>query len=275
MKKTTLNIRLFTIIGLLMTASSFYAQNLLVNGYFEATAAPFGWERSNTSDITLNEKSANSVHPDKDANDLYINGSCRMPGPAQSRWIWQDVEVGSAGTYTFKFTTRIQNAAGPSGASPNNHASLGIATVTGEIFSIASDGSTSALATISTQSNSNVEVSTTVAIAAEVTKVQVKIAKNWNVAYIDDAYFGLPSTGINELHILNMHVVSNNGMITVNCPSTLVKINVLDITGKTIQSISDINANSTQLTYPLNSGLYMIVATDNHGKTGVVKHLVK
>lgn len=273
MKKTTLNIRFFTIIGLLMIATSFSAQNLLVNGNFEATT---GWTKNN-GDIILNEKNANSIHPDKDANELYINGNCRMPGLAAARFITQPVEITTSGTYTFKFTARIQNAVGLSGALDNNHATLGIATVKGEIFPIASDGTvgTTALATISTQSNTNTEVSTTVAIDAAITKVQVKIGKDWNVPYIDDVYFGLPVTGINDLRIENLSVASSNGILSVDCSSMLVKIDVIDTTGKIIQSNSDINANSIQLTNPLKSGLYMIFATDNHGKTAVVKHLIK
>ena len=277
MKKTTLNIRLFTIINLLMISATFSAQNLLVNGDFEATLAPFGWAKNN-GDILLNEKNANSIHPDKDANELYLNGNCRMPGLAAVRFITQSVDVTTAGTYTFKFTTRVQNAVGLSGASENNHATLGVATVTGEIFPFDVDGvtvGTTALATISTQSNANTDVSTTVAIAAEVTKVQVKIAKSWNVAYIDDVYFGLPSTGINEHRIEDLKVTSKNGIITVNTQSGLENVKIHDMTGKVIQSISVDNLSIIQFPQIVNNGLYLILATDSKGRTAVVKYLVK
>ncbi len=267
------------IIALAM-AINLQAQNLLVNGDFEATVAPFGWTKNN-GDILLNEKNAYSIHPDKDENDVFINGNCRMPGLAAVRFITQSVDITTAGTYTFKFTTRIQNGA-PflSGDSPNNHATLGPATVTGEIFPFEADGTTvgtTALATITTQSNTNTDVSTSVTIAAEVTKVQVKISKNWNVPYIDDVLFYLNGTlGVAKNDIENLKIYSNDGSLFVSSSSQLNHINIYNTSGSLIRTIKTENNTSDQISIGnLAKGLYIIRATDKDGKTGALKHLIK
>lgn len=254
----------------MMMSTGLQAQNLLVNGDFEATEAPWGWSRNNT-DILLSE-----------ANDFKINNqTCRMPGLGAARWIWQNVEISAAGKFFFEFTGRIQNAAPfDSGTSPNSHATLGPATLKGEIFGFEADGSTllpDALLTLETQSNSNITLKGEIEIPDSITKVQVKISKNWNVPYVDDVFFYLEGTlGVATNTMEDLNIYSKDGALFVTSSTQLNQISIFDITGQMIHTIKAVNKTHEQIsTGNFRSGIYLITATDIDGRTGAVKHIIR
>ncbi len=254
----------------MVIATSLQAQNLLVNGDFEATEeAPLGWTKNN-GDINYQ------------ITDYTINNrSCRMPGVGAPRWIWQDVEIPVSGKYIFEFTGRIQNQAlFASGDSPNDHATLGPATLKGEIFGFDADGETllpDVLLTLETQSNSNVTLKGEVEIPESITKVQVKISKDWNIPYIDDVLFYLDGTlGVAKSTIENLKIYSNDGSLFVSSSSQLNQISIYDTTGRMMRTIKSENKTTDQISIGnLATGLYIITATDIDGKTGTLKHLIK
>lgn len=256
------------IAAILMT-TGLAAQNLLTNGDFEISVAPFGWTKNN-QDIVFAAEEGNS-----------INGkSCRMPGLSASRNILQNVTISTPGNYIFKFTGRIQNAVGPNGTVDNNHATNGPATITAQVFGFDVDGTTlltNALLTITSQANSNTTDSGVVVIPQEITRVQVKISKNWNVPYIDDVMLYLEGTlGITDNRIEEMQIYSSEDFLNVTSSSALSQINIIDITGKMQLSVSCKSEFTKQISLEnISTGLYIIVATDIEGKVGTVKHMLK
>lgn len=244
--------------------------NLLINGDFELTEAPWGW-KGNNADITYNDTVvANQIN----------TGTCRLPGAAQARNINQDVEVSALGVYQFKCTARIQNSVGASGTIENNHATKGgPGTITAEILPFDTDGATLlsiVLATIDTQSNANTDLSMNVTIPEGVTKVKVRIKKDWNVVYIDDVVFNSLASGLRNPNIENLRVYSNTSGITINSSSTLARVRVFDISGKVVKSIP---CNGLQqIVIPLYNvvpGLFLIEVADEHGNVDRVKQLIK
>ncbi len=248
-----------------MNSNPSLENNLLVNGDFEATEGPSGWSKNN-ADILLSEN-----------NEFGINNqTCRMPGIGAPRWIWQNVEIAVPGKYFLEFKARIQNAAPfASGDSPNNHVTLGPATIKGEIIGFESDGNTllnNALLTLESQSNTNITLRGEVEIPVNITKVQVKISKNWNVPYIDDVSFDLvkvpnstseTKSGNSTIEIFPNPLKSGKLYIRLSGNDMLeTRVSLSDLQGRVImdQTITD---NFIHIENSIDKGIYLLRISNN------------
>jgi len=274
MKKITIYLGMFFIALLtMMSTESLHAQeNLILNGDFEVNRdidpeASLHWTRSN-SDISMGDWG----NPDNQIN----GGTCRMPGPAQGRNMYQNVEIPVAGTYTFKFTARIQNANGPNDSSPNDRDGQGPGTITATINGFDVDGETllsDPLVTLTTQSNTNETVSADIEIPESITKVRVRVEKNWNIAFIDDVMLYGVASGLIQPSIEGLRVSAEKQSIRIASATALSAVRLYDMSGKLLQT-KDLQGQIQTSINNVTKGLYLISVTDVHGNTDKIKQII-
>lgn len=261
------------LMAMISTVSLHAQENLILNGDFEVNKeldpeADFYWWRNN-SDISMGDW--------QNVDNQINNGTCRMPGPAQARSIRQDIEIASPGSYTLKFTGRIQNANGPNGSSPNDRDGNGPATLTATVTGFDVDGTTllvDPLITLTTQSNTNETVSSEFEIPGDITKVRVLFTKNWNIAFLDDVMLYSGTSAVDQVSIQGLRVSTDNKTIRIDATADLSVLSLYDISGRIIKTL-DCKGQSHVEVNDCTQGVYIIYITDVHGNMGMVKQIIK
>ncbi len=231
--------------------------NLIVNGTFDDSGS--GWT-GNNSDIVYETNT-----------ETGINGrTCRLPSIASARNIRQTIGVKPGSTYQFSFKGRVQNVVGASGTQVNNHSTLGIATLKGEIVGAEEN----VLLSLSSQESSTQELSGDFLVPINITTVTVKLSKDWNVAYLDDVQviekINLSTKNNSEKGIIKAYVSHNR--IQIDSSIIMKSISLFDITGSVIAHSKPMQSSTTFNLLP--SGIYIIEAMLDSGMTSKTKILM-
>ncbi len=233
--------------------------NYVSNGDFSLSNA---WIKGdNMTDILIPENTAgNEV---SDAGAFY----CRMPSLSSSRFIYQDIIWNAGGNFEFGFKGRIQNAVGPSGSQPNNRTAtepFGVATLTGEVFAFNTNGvlSTTPIAQVTTQSNTNVSLRVPVQLPANTNKIRIKISKNWNVSYVDDVYIST-TTALSSAKLESIKIHKLGTDLLVSSEKELSMVKIFDCMGKVVYQFNCKRALKCKIPLlNLYSGIYIVSVVD-------------
>ena len=270
-KITLLGVLVITML-MINTTHIFAQENLVLNGDFEVNT-----QENPEADIIWKKNNADISMRDWDNVDNQINGgTCRMPGPAKDRNIRQDIEIPTPGIYTLQFTGRIQNSNGPDGSAPNDRDGQGPGTLTATITGFDTDGETllsDPLITLSTQSNTNKTVTKEFEIPETVTKVRIVIAKDWNIAFVDDVKLFSTTSGFQQPSVEGLCVFTENNSIKLMATHALSVVHVFNVDGKLIQTVNSKGMNHVSIDSCV-KGVYLISITDAFGNTGKIKHIV-
>jgi beta-glucanase (GH16 family) len=225
--------------------------NLIINGDFEETMN--NWTRNNT-DIS----SLSSIQG-------FSGNACRMPGAQQSRNISQQVNVTPGKSYRFSFSGRIQNTHDPiNGNQPNNNSTFGVATLLASVKTI----SGVELLKLSTQSNTNDNLTGVFTVPENVFTISVEFSKEWNVVYIDNVILNETTINTAELKKQNSEFTyldkSSNTLISESGKS-ITQIDIFNLNGQKISGLSKQFSNHTSINLnhiPHNAYLAKVIYAD-------------
>jgi beta-glucanase (GH16 family) len=222
--------------------------NLVVNGFFNNGGD--NWSKNN-SDIVF-----------EDNAETGINGTtCRMPGAGNGRNIQQVIDVVPGNSYSLSLMGRIQNAVGASGTQPNNHTTLGTATLKAEILTSTND----VLLSLTSQSPEDEEMSGSFTVPAGVTSITVKLSKDWNIAYLDDVIIEpLDASAVDKTEQNQLKIITTSNQLRFDTEIPMASLRIYDMRGTIVTSLTPHATHA--VTHALVPGIYFAEVAFADGK---------
>ncbi len=239
------------------------SDELVKNGDFEDSSNSDWISADNYSDVFYNE----STYP--------VNESqcCRMPGAGQSRAISQSITVDEEREYSFAFSGRIQNSHGESGSADNNRDGKGVATLKAEIIA---DNTT--LKTFTIQSNTNTTSSGVFSVPQNINEINLKLSKNWNIAYIDEVSVKSNSTASTKEKPLIMSTIFPNPAsdnFTLSSKRDILSYAIYNNNGQLVKSAKNIYQQHTDINISnLTPGSYLVYTKQSTQYTEIHKVII-
>lgn len=237
------------------------AQNLLLNGDLEA----------GESHVFTNWIEATSNIRQELNNQIGGSRSVRLAGLSAPVYFSQDVNVEAGAEYTFTYTGRIQDAAGPSGTISTNR------TLVGRIKALDGDD-TSFKEVANISSGTNQTVTGTFKVPSGATKVRVQLQKADGIAYADDLSFTkATSTSIGEAKEISLTVTPNpsNGLFRITASETLFSVAVFNAAGQLVKSKKVYGVDNLTLDINCQSrGIYILKLKTSAGKLYTKKVMI-